>query len=313
MLESFMVALRVAIPMGVLMLLGVGIRKGGIVDRPNMQAMDKVAFYVFLPALIFRNIYETDLASTFDIRLLLFATFCMMFMFAMGLLIPKRLEPDHNKAAAIGQAIAHPNYALFGIAVAEAIYGVGNAGQVALLGVLVIPSVCALGVVILELNRSGKADFGQIFRSIFKNPLVLGALAALALQALPFQIPQLVYGVVQSLAAVATPICFLSLGVNLDLGELRHNLRPIGLGVGIRMLLVPILLLPLGVLLGFRGQAMTALMILCAAPAAVASYPMAVSMGADGPLAGQLVYCTTIASVITIFCFTFVLRLLGML
>ena len=64
---------------------------------------------------------------------------------------------------------------------------------------------------------------------------------------------------------------------------------------------------------GFRGESLCAMMILFAAPAAVASYPMAVAMGADGQLAGQLVCTTTVLSVFTIFAWTFVLRTLGMM
>jgi hypothetical protein len=40
---------------------------------------------------------------------------------------------------------------------------------------------------------------------------------------------------------------------------------------------------------------------------------MAVAMGADGPLSGQLVCVTTVVSVFTMFCFTFLFRALGFL
>ena len=50
-----------------------------------------------------------------------------------------------------------------------------------------------------------------------------------------------------------------------------------------------------------------------ATPSAVASYPMAVAMGADGKLAGQLVCTTTLLSIITIFLWTFILRSLGLM
>ena len=54
-------------------------------------------------------------------------------------------------------------------------------------------------------------------------------------------------------------------------------------------------------------------MILFAAPCAVASYPMAVAMGADGPLSGQLVVTTTLTSILTMFLFTFLFRSIGLL
>jgi len=48
-------------------------------------------------------------------------------------------------------------------------------------------------------------------------------------------------------------------------------------------------------------------------PVATSSYPMAVNMGGDGPLAGQLVFVSTVASLLTIFLFIFGMGSLGIL
>ena len=131
--------------------------------------------------------------------------------------------------------------------------------------------------------------------------------------ALPFRLPEILWSVIKDVAAVTTTISFISLGVSLDLGETRANRRPLAYGILLRMVLVPLIFLPLSVLLGFRGPTLCALMVLFAAPTAVASYPMAVAMGADGQLAGQLVCLTTVLSVFTMFCFTFLFQSLGLL
>ena len=57
MFESFLVALRVVIPMALLMGVGAGIRMAGIIDRTTMRSVDKMTFRVFMPALLFKNIY----------------------------------------------------------------------------------------------------------------------------------------------------------------------------------------------------------------------------------------------------------------
>ena len=313
MFDSLLASLAVVFPMAVLMGLGAGVRNVGIIDRPTMRALDKLLFKVFMPTLLFKNIYETDLAANFNVKEVVFAIVGMLVVFAAALTVPSRLVKDHNQAASIGQAIIRSNYILFGIAVAEAIYGEGNTGPVALLGAFVVPLSNAMAVVILELNRSGKANPGKLLLSILKNPMVIAALLALALIVLKIQIPGLIWSVVKDVAGVTTTLSFLSLGVSLDLGELKTNRYPLTVGVLLRMLAVPALLLPIAVLFGFRGPALCALMILFAAPAAVASYPMAVAMGADGQLSGQLVCVTTLVSVGTIFCLTFLFRTLGML
>lgn len=311
--DSFLVALRVVIPMILLMAVGAGVRKAGLTDRSTMRKMDKLTFRLFMPVLLFKNIYETDLSQHFDLGEVLFALGALLALFAFALLVPPRLVKGPAQAASIGQAIVRSNYILFGISVAQSIYGEGNTGPVALLGAIVVPLTNAMSVVILELGRSGQAKPGQIFRSILKNPMVIAALTAFLFMALPFRIPALLWSVVRDIAGVTTTISFISLGVSLDLGQARDNRRLLGLGVFLRMVVVPLIFLPISVAMGFRGPTLCALLVLFAAPAAVASYPMAVAMGADGPLSGQLVCVTTVVSVFTMFCFTFLFRALGLL
>ena len=313
MFDSFLVALRVVIPMALLMGIGSLIRRAGVIDRPGMRAMDRVTFKLFMPVLLFKNIYDTTLGDGMEGREVAFAVAGLALVFLFALLVPPRLVADHNKAAAIGQAIIRSNYILFGVAVAESLYGKGNAGSVALLGAVVVPATNALAVVTLEINRSGRANPRKILLSILKNPMVIAALLALACKAVSLQLPGLLYDVVSDVAGVTTTISFISLGVSLDLGELKANRRPLALGVVLRMIAVPLIFMPLAVALGFRGPILCALLVLFAAPTAVASYPMAVAMGADGQLAGQLVCSTTVVSIFTMFCFTFLFQTLGLL
>lgn len=313
MLESFLVALRVVVPMALLMAVGAGARKAGWMDRPTMRSMDRLTFRLFMPVLLFKNIYETDLTRSFAPREALFAVLALLVIFPAALLLPPRLVKDPGQAASMGQAMIRTNYILFGIAVAESIFGEGNIGPVALLGAIVVPMTNALSVIVLEVRRSGRAEPGKLALSILKNPMVLATLLALALLSLPFRLPDLLWGAVKDIAAVTTTLSFISLGVSLDLGEARANRRPLLIGTALRMVLVPLVFLPLSVVLGFRDQSLCALMVLFAAPTAVASYPMAVAMGADGPLAGQLVCATTVLSVFTMFCYTFLFRSLGLL
>lgn len=314
MLESFLAALRVVLPMGLLMLLGASARKMGVVDRPTMRSVDKLTFRIFMPVLLFKNIYETDLSQSVAPKEALFVILALTaVIFPIALLLPPRVVKDRAQAASIGQAMIRTNYILFGIAVAESLFGEGNIGPVALLGAIVVPLTNALSVIVLEIGRCGRAEPKKLLLSILKNPMVLATLAALAAMALPFRIPELLWDVVRDVAGVTTTISFISLGVSLDLGQVRENRRPLLFGLALRMGLVPLVFLPLSVALGFRGQSLCGLMVLFAAPTAVASYPMAVAMGADGPLAGQLVCAGTVLSVFTMFCYTFLFRSLGLL
>ena len=57
MLESFLVALRVVVPMALLMAVGAGARKAGWMDRPTMRSMDRLTFRLFMPVLLLSLIH----------------------------------------------------------------------------------------------------------------------------------------------------------------------------------------------------------------------------------------------------------------
>ena len=70
MTESFFAALRVVIPMIILMSLGYLSRTNNLITRPAMKEFDRMIFKFFMPILLFKNIYEMDFTQGLDCRLL---------------------------------------------------------------------------------------------------------------------------------------------------------------------------------------------------------------------------------------------------
>ncbi|MBQ9404117.1 MAG: AEC family transporter [Synergistaceae bacterium] len=313
MLESFYAALRVVVPMIILMALGAFVRVKGIITRPAMKEYDRLIFWIFMPTLLFKNIYDMDFSQGFAVKEMLFVAVCLVVLFVLAYFIPRIFVKDGNKSVVIAQAVGRGNYILFGVVVAEALFGEGHAGMVVMLGVLVVPAINTYAAIILELNRSGKASPVKLFLAILKNPMIIGAILAFIFKALNIIIPAPVWSAVRSIANSTTTISFISLGVGLDMAKAQSDKMPLILGTVLRLIVVPLVFMPLSILAGFRGESLCAMMVIFAAPAAVASYPMAVAMGADGQLAGQLVCTTTVLSVFTIFAWTFILRTMGLM
>ena len=312
-MEALHVASRVVFPMALLILLGILVRKAGVIGRPAMEEVNHLAFRVFMPATLFKNVYEAQLGQSIAGNEILFALVCLCVIFLIALFVPPLLIKDPRQSASVGQGIVRSNYILFGIAVADAIYGEGNSACVALLGAVVVPVTSAMAVVTLERGKNRGSGLGHLLLSILKNPIIIAALCAIACRLVHFEIPALIYSVVKSVAGVTTTVCFISLGVGLNFSQLRENRRPLLLGILFRLVIIPLIFVPLSVAFGFRGPQLCALLVLFCAPVAVSSYPMAVSMGADGPLSGQLVFTTTVLSIATIFLATFLLSLFGWL
>ena len=306
-MEAFLIAMRAVMPMALLMGIGAVLRLTGITDRDTMKKVDVISFRLLIPCLMFYNIYNADFAAMKGSVYIQYALGVLAILFVVALTVVPKLEKDPRTAAALGQVIVRPNFIIFGVVVAESIYGKGNVGAVALLGAVTVPVFNAMAAVVLEVGRSGKANLRNLLVSILKNPMVIAAILGVAVNLSGLRLPASAETVVSDLSDMSTPLSFLSLGVSLDVAAISSRIRPLAIGVVGRLILVPGIFMPIAAALGIRGQELTALTIFLAAPAAVAGYPMAVALGADGELAGQSVIFTTLLSMITIFGWVWVL------
>ena len=152
-MESFLVALGVVFPMLVMIASGVILRKTGMADRPLVRRVDAINFHLFLPCLLFYNIYNVDLAQDFSVEVLAFAAAGLVLSLALSLLIVPRLVHRRDQVGVVVQAIVRSNFVMFGLAVTEYIYGEGNAGVAALLSAVVVPAMNVIAVLLLEYWR----------------------------------------------------------------------------------------------------------------------------------------------------------------
>lgn len=311
--ENLLTALNVVLPLFFCMALGYGLRQIRMVDRPSLVVMNRLCFKVFLPLLLFRNIYTTDLKEALDVKLILFATVALIVWFLLLMLIIPRIEKENPKRGVLIQGMFRSNYALFGLPVATTLCGEGHIGATSLLLGIVIPFYNVLAVVALEVFRGGKPDFRKILLGIVKNPLIIASVTGLLFYAIGIHLPATVEKTVQDLSRVATPLSLVVLGGYFTFSSVTEYRKQLALGVIGKLVISPLVLLPIAAWMGFRGEAMVAIMIMFGAPTAVSSFTMAQEMEGDGDLAAQLVIFTTFFSILTIFLLVFILKTLQLL
>ena len=311
-MESLMMASRVVVPMAIMVGIGMLLRIFKVTDAPTMKKMDTMVFKLFMPMLMFYNIYNTDFSQLDNIGYILYGVAGLLIIFLAGLfIVPKYVKPMPT-ASAYSQAIMRSNYLIFGVAVAESIYGAGNIGLFSLMAAVAVPAFNVLSAILLEAGRHGMADVKKLLLAIVKNPTVIASTIGLVINLSGITIPDLFLNVVRDISRMTTPMSFLSIGVTLSFGAMSKK-GYLASAIGLRLVLIPLIFVTGAALLGFRGQELCALTILFAAPTAVSSYSMAVAMGADGEFAGQMVALTTVLCLPTIFLWTLVLNMMHLI
>ena len=70
-MENLLLAFRVVLPLFLMMALGYGTRRIGLVDEVTLKKMNNYVFRVFLPILLFYNVISTDIQTAFNGPLIL--------------------------------------------------------------------------------------------------------------------------------------------------------------------------------------------------------------------------------------------------
>ncbi|MEG1524653.1 MAG: AEC family transporter [Clostridia bacterium] len=312
-MNNFSLAFSVVCPLFLMMALGYFLRRIGLFAEGFLRQLNRVCFGVFLPAILFINVYDSDFSASFKPHLLLFAMLCVLVMFvALMFLVPK-FEKSNLRRGVFVQGIFRSNYILFGLPIAASLFGTTQTGTTAILIAFVIPLFNLLSVFALEYFKGGKVSFKRILMGIITNPLILGAAAALFFVLSGVRLPHMLEQTVRDISKIATPLALIILGGSFAFSRLRSNFKPIIAAVGGRLILIPICFVTLSIAVGYRGIELGALLALFASPTAVSSFTMAQQVGADDELAGQIVVVSSLCSIATIFLWISILSQMGLL
>lgn len=313
-MESLILAINVVIPLFLLMALGYILNITHMLDDKTLSVLNKLVFKVFLPALLFYNIYRTNLATAVQGGLILYASVAVIVMAAAMFVFVPLLEKDNKKRGVIIQGIFRSNFVLFGIPVATAILGENNVGVTSVLIAIVVPLFNILAVITLEFFRGGKFTAKKILimlKGVFTNPLILSSLVGIVFLWLGIKLPKPLETTVSDVSKLATPISLIVLGGTFRFRRVSGNIKQLAIMVVGKLVVYPCVVIFTALKLGFTGAAIVSLLSMTASPTAVSSYTMAEEMESDGELAGQGVVLTTAFSIFTVFIFVLVLSEMG--
>lgn len=306
-----MISANAVLPMCLVMALGYGTRRLGWIRREEISAINKIAFRIFLPCLLYYNVYCSDLSGSFDPLLMAYAVGGVLLTFGLSLGYTLLTEKLPERRGVMIQGMFRSNYVIMGIPVATALLGAGQLGIVSILIAVVVPLFNMLSVVVLEVFRGQKPKPLHILGQIAKNPLVIGSVLGILTLAAGIRLPHILEQTIQNISAIASPLQLFLLGAFFQFSGLKTYRRELVTVSAAKLIVAPGLFLGLGALLGFRGVAFVSLIGVFASPTAVNSFTMAQQMGGDAELAGDIVVTTSAVSIPTMFLWIFLFKSLG--
>ena len=261
-----------------------------------------------VPCLLFAAISKIDL-SGFNAPLLLSYYLGAFSVFALGIFGARKLvgrSPEDS--VAIGFGALFPNTLLLGLAITERAYGADALGPNYAIVAVHSPTVYAVGVISMEFARSRGvatsntlAVFGQIGKSLARNPLMIAIALGLIVNFANIQLPGVASDAIDMMVRAALPAALFGLGGIMVRYRPEGDVKAI-FGVTILSLIVhPGIVYGLGkwVFLLDQGQFRSAVLTASMAPG-VNAFLFASMYGAAQRVAASVILVATALSILTI-------------
>ncbi|MBO5907358.1 MAG: AEC family transporter [Clostridia bacterium] len=334
-MEAILFALNATMPIVFTVAVGYVLKMVGIMSLDFAKMANKLVFKIFLPVMLFMNVYSITDISTVDFDYVIYTSTVIIAIFCLGIPAVMLITKKGEKRGVLLQAFFRSNNALIGIPLAEMLFGTEGIIVATVLTAFIIPLFNIFGVISLCIfkkdgddaeNGKGSAFYTKrILLGIAKNPLIWGitlGFVAIGIRVvfvsanIAFRLSDvtMLWTTMKHLSGLATPLALIALGGQFEFSVIKELRREIAAGTLVRVLIAPLVSLSIALLIfrdSFNGAKFAAMVAVLCTPVAVSSVPMAQEMGGDSKLAGQLVVFTTLFSPLIIFGVSFTLKLLG--
>ena len=274
-------------------------------------------FKVTLPFMLFKDISRVDIRAVFDIRYVLF---CALVSTACFWLIwggTKLFVKDKSIRGAFVQASFRGSAAVMGLAFIQNIYGESAMGPLMIVSAVPLYNIFSVLVLTFESNEAEslnkKEKIKQAFINIAKNPIIISILLGLIVGLIGIDFPELIDKTVNSVSQMATPLALITIGAGFEGRKALAKMKPTIAAAMIKLVIQPLLFLPVAAWMGFAGEKIIAILIMLSSPTTPSCYIMAKSMHNDEVLTASVVVVTTLLGAGTLTMWIFVLKTVGLI
>lgn len=317
-MSDFLFSINVTLPIFLVMVLGWFLKQIGMLDDHFVTVANKFNFKVTLPFMVFRDLAAVNIREAFDLKFVLFCAIASSICFWTIWGGAKLFLKDKSLTGAFVQASFRSSAAVMGLAFINNIYGQSAMGPMMIIGAVPLYNIYSVLVLTFEAQvPDGQArDTSKIKQAcinICKNPIIISIVLGVAVALMGIDFPLIIDKTVNSVASLATPLALIGLGAGFEGRKAIAKIKPTLWASAIKLVLQPMVFIPIAIGLGFSGEKMIAILIMLAAPATPSCYIMAKNMKNDGVLTASIVVMTTLLAAVTLTGWIYTLKRLGVI
>ena len=270
--------------------------KTGIINKEGSKVMSDIVLYFVTPCLII-NSFNINFDKTKLQGLLICLIGFFLIMVASIIVVHLVFRgKDEQKKRVLRFAVVFSNAGYMGIPLQKAVLGdegvfFGSA-CVAVFNVM----VWTYGIICMSGDKKSMSA-----KKLILNPGIIGVAIGLMVFLFSIQLPAPVATVLETMAALNTPMAMMVIGFNLAGSNILSALKDksIYLVSFLRLIVIPLLSLFILVLCGIRGSVLVSIIVAASAPVAAATTVFAIKYDNDVKGSVNLVTFTTLLSIIS--------------
>lgn len=296
------VVVAALLPVFILIVLGVVLKRSLMRLDTQWHGLERLTYFVLFPMLLIQTLVKADLSKVpvagVGGALLLSALAMSLLCLALRPLLA-RLDIDGPAFTSIFQgATRWQTYVA--LSVSANMFGDVGLALASVAMVAIIPLVNVFSVAVLAHYAAPEKQSGRaIVMTLVRNPLIWACAIGLFVNVTHLPLPKIWHEVADALGRSSLAIGLLVTGAGLQLKGLFRPSLSATLGVGFKLVLMPVLALVLAIWFGLAGNSLAIVAICAAVPTSPSAYVLARQMGGDAPLLAQIITLQTILAAIT--------------
>ncbi|MCU4674090.1 AEC family transporter [Catenovulum sp. 2E275] len=302
--DHLLVALNVTAPILIILLAGIGFKKINLIDDHFVSVGNKLVFNVALPCLLFLSTASGSFSQNLNTQLIGFAALATILSVVIVWLIAYYFV-EKSKLGVFTQCAFRGNMAIIGLALCVNAYGEQIIAKAAVYLAFITVLYNLLAVLLLSNTKQG------MLKKIAKNPLIIAIISGALWSSLNLPTPQIMGKSLGYLSQLTLPLALLCIGASLDWHSFKANHKQAASATAIKLIIQPLIIVTIGIYLGFDQQETGILFLMMATPTAAAAYVMSKQMTQHGNLAAEIITLSTALSPLTVTLGLVILSYLG--
>ncbi len=317
-MSNLIFSLNATIPIFLIIVIGYILKRIGMLGPEFIRDANKFNFNVTLPCLLVNDLMNCGIKENFEPKYVFYCFFTTIACIVLTWIFAKLIIKDKSIIGEFVQGSYRGSAAVLGIALIQNIQGDSGMGPLMIVGSVPLYNAFAVIILTLESPKKDKSlSFKQTLKKAFigvaKNPMIISIFIGVMLSYFDVTLPTIMNKTISTLAKVTTPLALITIGAAFEGTKALKMIKPTVCATAIKLIIQPLIFLPISALIGFNSSEMVALLIMYGAPTTASCFIMSKNMNHEGVLSSSVIVLTTLLSAFTVTFWIYILKSFGLI